>query len=237
VRGAMVPAFLMGLTADRIVLFVNNAADGDKYLTSPWLLASCQQRQDFQCFFMPTSPCTLTVEEIANAHELDRQQFRKLSKLSMRITGAERNKVWKFNSQFLPNEFVGHRAVKKLIDYAQILVDVVPDTSENANFIALLKQAVDAIATLDEKREGGYNFAARWNKIYHALTIYSMRPNPSSASELDKIMREIIPDRLDPETTFGLPVRGTLRNVFFSFGLHLLYVMRLFLRDWLTLLL
>ena len=62
VRGAMVPAYLMGLTADRIVHFVNNAPGGDKYLAQPWLLASCP-RQDYQCFFMPNSPCTLTENE------------------------------------------------------------------------------------------------------------------------------------------------------------------------------
>ena len=57
VRGAMVQAFIMGLISDRIVLFVNNAPKGNKYLKGPWLLASCPQRKDYQCFFMPTSPC------------------------------------------------------------------------------------------------------------------------------------------------------------------------------------
>jgi len=50
-------------------------------------------------------------------------------------------------------------------------------------------------------------------KVYHALTVYAMRPNPSSAAELDEIMREIIPATLDPETSLGLPIRGTPPSV------------------------
>ena len=208
VRGAMVPAYLMGLTSNRIVLFVNNAPLGDEYLSEPWILASCPRR-DYQCFFMPNSPCTLTDDEIASAYRLDRMQLRKLTQLSMYIKAAEGNRVWRFNSQFFPTEKIGHRAVTKLQEYARILVDAVPDTADNANFIALLNMAVESISSVNERREGTYNFAARWNKVYHALTMYSMRPNPSSAADLDKIMLEIVPNDLNPEMAFGLPVRGT----------------------------
>jgi len=35
-----------------------------------------------------------------------------------------------------PDEAVNDRAMDKLLEYAQILVDAVPDTVENINFIA-----------------------------------------------------------------------------------------------------
>jgi len=208
VRGAMVPALLMGLTANRIVLFVNNRRESNnKYLGSRWLLASCP-RADHQCVFMPNSPCTLTHDEIANAHKLDGSEYRKLTKKSEPVPEAEHHKVWWFNSQFLPHDFVGPRTVDKLREYAQILVDAVPDTPENTNFKLLLNRALEAIGTVDEKQERQYHFAARWNKIFHSLTMYTMRPNPSSAAELNEMMKEIIPGNFDPETSLGLPVRG-----------------------------
>jgi len=207
-RGAMVPAFLMGLTSNRIVLFVNNAPESNnQYLRAPWLLVSCP-RANHQCFFMPTSPCTLTKDEIANAHQLDRTQYNKLTKLSEPVPEAEHHKIWSFDSQFLPNDFVGPLAMNKLREYAQILVDAIPDTPESAEFKVLLNKALGAIVMVDERQEGQYNFAARWNKIYHALTMYTMRPNPSSAAKLDEIMEEIIPESFHPETSLGLPVHG-----------------------------
>jgi len=68
----------MGLTSDRVVLFVNTP-EGSKYLKAQWLLASCPQRRDYQCFFMPTSLCALTADDIGSAYPLDRPQLRKLS--------------------------------------------------------------------------------------------------------------------------------------------------------------
>ena len=217
VRGGMVPALLMGLASDRVVLFINNSDRGvNEYLTKPWPLASCP-RKDSQCFFFPTSPCTLAVDDIANAYQLDRRQVLRVNKLSMRVPNAERHKVWAYNSQFLPNEDFSWRAVAKLHEYARIMVDAVPNTQGNAHFIALLNKAADEIKRVDEHRNGTYNFASRWVKIYHALTIYSTRPNPSSALELEKIMEEIIPANFDPETSFGLPIRGMLLNYWMDF--------------------
>lgn len=202
VRGLMIPAFLMGLTFDRIVLFVNNAADEAKHSTKPWEHASCPQRKDFQCFFMPPSPCTLTLNEIANAHVIDVKGANNVMKEYSQRTDVHQHKVWKFYSNVVPVKLIGLPVKTKLHEYAQILVEAVPDTPENANFAALLKQALEAITTEEQER--------RWNKIFHALSIYSIRPNPSSAAKLDKTMDEIIPNHLDPEITIGLPVRGML---------------------------
>jgi len=207
VRGGMVPTYLMGLAADRVVLFINHADEGNRFLTLPWGLASCP-RHDRQCFFFPSSPCTLTVDEISNAYELERPQVRKFSKLNMPLPGIEHHKVWTYNSQFLPSELVGWRTIERIHEYAKIMIDAVPNIPENTQFIELLNKAAEELQQVDEQRKGTYNFAARWNKIYHALTIYSMRPNPSSAAELEKIMTEIIPASFDPEFSFGLPIRG-----------------------------
>ena len=212
VRTLMVPAYLMGLTANRIVLFVNNVPESknNKFLTEPWLLASCPERLDYQCFFMPPSPCTLTVDEISNAHHLDRESIRMLTKRSKSLPELDHHKVWSFNSPFLPSPWIGPLATAKLQEYAQLLANAVPNTPDNSHFRALLNKAVEAIGVEDGKREGEYSFSARWGKIYHALTMYSVRPNPSGAAALEQIMEEVIPDNFNPESSLGLPIRGTL---------------------------
>ena len=90
-------------------------------------------------------------------------------------------------------------------------MDSVPETPENDAFRALLQKAVENIGAEDGPREEQYNFAARWSKIHHALSMYSVRPSPSNAAALDQIMEEIIPKDLDVESSVGLPVRGTYR--------------------------
>lgn len=65
---------LMGLATDRIPLFVSNLPSLDDenktFLEQPWNLASCP-RKDIQCVFLPTTPCTLTMEDWKNATVLD----------------------------------------------------------------------------------------------------------------------------------------------------------------------
>jgi len=162
VRGAMVPALLMGLTADRVVHFVNKAQKGDKYLRSPWLLSSCP-RKDYQCFFMPTTPCILTVDEIADSYQLEKNELRDVTKRGDRPEAAEPHKVWTFQSRFKPEDHILVQARNRLRNYAQVLVDTVPQ--KNPKLTTLLNKAVEAIAQEDGKRKGEYNFISRNNKV------------------------------------------------------------------------
>jgi len=216
VRGGMNPAYLLGLTTDRVVLFVNNVKGRNKPVSRTWALASCPQRRDYQCFFQPTTPCTLTVDDINNAYPLSDIEVENVTR-SLQIPAAEQHKVWTYKIPFDPGLEVRDRVVEKVREYARLLIQGVPDRPENAGFIALLNKAVDSISDVrnvdvdNKSREGRRRdnyFGHRFNKIYHALTIYSMRPSPSSLAELDDIMRKIIPESLNPETTLGLPVRG-----------------------------
>jgi hypothetical protein len=74
-RLGVVPALMAGLATDRVVLFVNNVRSVSRYFGLPWSLASCDRR-DHQCFFMPSSPCVITQEQLANAHTLSRNEMR-----------------------------------------------------------------------------------------------------------------------------------------------------------------
>jgi len=206
VRGGTVVAFLIGLLTNRIVIFVNNAEQGGDYLESEWPLVSCP-RMDYQCFFWPTTPCTLTQDEIGNAYVLTPGEYRGLLRRGVIPKDIDHHKVWTFNSQFLPVTDLPGGSSRRIYDYAQTLISAVPE-ADNPEYVAMLKKAAETILVRDDDIDG-YNYAARSLKVHHALVFYSMRPNPRSASELDSIMNDIIPKDFEPESAFGLPIRGT----------------------------
>ena len=210
VRGGMVLALYMGLISDRIVIFVNNAKKGNRYLRTPWQLASCP-REDYQCFFWATSPCTVTQEEIGNAYELTKPEYRQLMRQDKNPESIAHHKVWTFNSQFMPLLETPVLAGERLYQHALRLISSVPE-EQNLEYVALLKKAAEAIREKDGPRPTGYNYAAANVKVSHALSFYSVRPNPRNANELDRILTDIIPSNFQPEHSFGLPIRGTLRR-------------------------
>jgi hypothetical protein len=198
---------------NRIVLFVNNAEQGNDYLRLPWPLASCD-RFDYQCFFMPPTPCTVTQDEIANAYQVTNKDFRAIMKRNSILPEAAHHKVWTFNSQFVPITYFPRKAMQMLQKHAEKLVAAVPKY-KYPGYVKLLKEAAATIGKKDDHRDG-YNYAAASFKVHHALTLYSLRPNPTSAQKLAEVMIDIIPKDLDPERAVGLPIRASDKCTFES---------------------
>jgi len=205
VRGGMVLAYLLGLISNRVVLFLNNSDKGGKYMRMPWSLASCS-RQDYQCFFMPPSPCTLTEEEIHNAHPLTHPEFRQLMRFGGRGRALAHHKVWSFTSPFIPITYLPRDAMSRLYEYSMKMISAIPE-SRYPDYVAMLKMAAKAIKVKDEPRQG-YDYAAASYKMHHALAFYSMRPNPMNAKKMDEILDEVIPNDINADSSVGLPIRG-----------------------------
>jgi hypothetical protein len=211
VRGGMVPALVMGLITDRIVVFVNNAQKGERRAQMPWPLASCPRR-DYQCFFWPSTPCSLTQDEIGDAYELSDAEFRPLMYRNKLPGGIDHHKVWKFNTPFTPLAGFHQLAAETLYERALKLISSLVDESKYPHYFALLRKAAEAIRMEDTPRPG-YNYAAANLKIQHAAALYSMRPNPRNARELHRILTEIVPADFEPDTSVGLPIRGKLHAI------------------------
>jgi hypothetical protein len=209
VRGGMVVGLLIGLITDRIVLFVNDVKGASYYMDKPWSLASCP-RKDYQCFFWPTSPCTVTHEEIKKAYALTRDDYRKVIKGNDQLKHIEEHKVWAFNTPFLPVVTLPKHAADTLYQHAITLIAAV-SKEQYPTYHSLLMEAAATIRIPDDARPG-YNYAAANTKVQHALAFYAMRPNPRNAHELDLILNHIIPKTFPPETSIGLPIRGTSFN-------------------------
>ena len=206
IRSGTSAVLVAALATNRQLILINNVPKevNYKYAKNPWQLASCD-RQDFQCFFMPTSPCVLTAEDLNNGHVLTGPEQRKLLKRGEAPVGYEDNKVWMMTLSFLPPLFMHKPVLSLLQEYARELIHDVPEGDAR---LPALNQAVEVIAEKDEDRPN-YNYAAASLKIPHTAAIYSMRPNPTSNRMLEAIMNEIAPKDVDPENAFGLPVRAS----------------------------
>ena len=83
IRSSGVMHMLAGLATDRIPLYVANLppldAENKTFLEQPWNLASCP-RKDLQCVFLPTTPCTLTMEDWKNAVVVDGREARDMKR-------------------------------------------------------------------------------------------------------------------------------------------------------------
>ena len=224
IRGGAVQALLSGLATDRVVLFVNQAPAG-RPLTIAWELSSCPRR-DFQCFFMPTTPCTLTHADLENAYYLNKHESRQLWNHNRLPPEHADDKVVHGILLYFPPVKLDQSVLGKIAQYARRLIPSVEqlttaddaETSDAAaknqtatdleRLLPVLNEAVKSIRVQDPPR-AGYNFAAASLKVNHALVFYSMRPNPTSARQLADIRQEIIPADLNPEATIGLPIRAS----------------------------
>jgi hypothetical protein len=209
VRGSMVPALIMGLVTNRVVLFVNNAPQGATgQVQEPWPLASCP-RQDYQCFFMPTSPCVLTQKDIQDAYTLAANEARDLLyKEQLPDSSLDQHTVWRYESTSTPVDHVAKLAAQALYQRAMELISLTTDPNASSPHTALLTRAAETIRTPDAPRVG-YHYAAASNRVQHTLALYATRPNPSSAQKLNDMIANQVPNNLDPETSLGVHIRGT----------------------------
>ena len=209
VRGGMVPAMMLGLMTNRVVLFMNNIPRSinatSEYINMEWPLASCS-RKDYQCFFWPVSPCVLTEDDmLVDAYYLNASESRKLIKRNEIPSYVDQYKVWVWQTAFQPIPKFHSPSADKLYEIAQQLIQT---TNLFKGYDSeLLNQALELVR-VDEGDRNIYNFAASTLKVQHTITMYMLRPHPQVAQKLDTILIDIIPPHFNPEYSIGLPVRG-----------------------------
>jgi hypothetical protein len=221
VRGGMVFGYFAGLVSDRVVIFLNDSPVGHTFLRRPWALVSCSsdndgtgpvtQRQDAQCFFLPSSPCVLMEADVDRAHKLSGPDTQRLIKQGKLPIGHEDDKVWFMQLGFTPFAVTPKLVAERLRDYSHQLID-----SHLAHLpsrqLVVLRQAADNILTDDEPRSG-YNYGAANVKVHHALVVYAMRLRRDKARLIKNAMIQLTKDAIDSEQSFGLPIRGMCNMV------------------------
>jgi len=223
IRGGTVSALLAGLASDRVVLFINQAPDGaHKYLRQPWKLASCP-RMDYQCFFLPPSPCVVTQADLAAAYSLTKRENAKVLQTGHLPAGhaQQDNKVWHMTVAFTPVTSVPVKAAQTLQKHAlTILSQRRSETKkvhdgDDASYL-ILQRAIDRIVSAQNSSGNGGDSDSDSTRpaVLTGLVIFSLRPNPMYARQMDDILKTIVPDDLEPELSFGLPIRGELAIIY-----------------------
>ena len=242
VRLGAVSHVLSAIATDRVPVFVANAGAGPDFLQDPWRLASCD-RKDLQCVFLPTTPCTLLDTDLNDAAVVaedsaavsillkgkvpDDLNSHRVLVLRSRAFGAKRNTDTDFHKEIRERIYV--RAVKLIDEW--IASESSHDIDEpKLNF---LQEAAKRILQRDDApTDPHYNYGHRHYRIPHAILLYLLRPNQKAKAVIDKHMGDIFKRPVTPETTIGLPIRGSDKCGKESTCLHFEKYMRLAKETW-----
>lgn len=203
VRTEMFQAFYAGLTSDRIVLFPTRERP-DNRTRLGWELASCDRR-DYQCMFVPPSPCVPTLEALRNGYRLEKAEIFNLlnsGKPPPRNNNND-NPVWILQPHLgisrMHQDNPPNTTLEQFRRYAEILLD----HAEEEDAWRLVRRNLFSPDLAPSRHH--YKNANR--KFQIAFTVYALRPNWRARMQLDDIVSNV-GRYINPELSFGLPIRG-----------------------------
>lgn len=86
------------------------------------------------------------------------------------------------------------------------LLDHLPN---NDRRLPMLQAAANRILEEDTTQQtSSYAYVGINSPVYHALVLFTVRPNAKYAQAIDDIVEDIMPNDFDPDFTVGLPIRG-----------------------------
>jgi hypothetical protein len=91
------------------------------------------------------------------------------------------------------------------------LLDHLP---HNDRRLPMLQAAANRILEEDTTQQTtSYTYVGINSPVYHALVLFTVRPNAKYAQQIDDIVQDIMPSDFDPEFTVGLPIRGKYKEI------------------------
>ena len=184
------------LASGRIALYINHFNESQhRWLQKPWTLVSCHRR-DYQCFFLPPSPCVLTHQDYLDAHILDKVEMRTLFRQGS-LPHLENERVWVYSPTFRPQReppLMRDRLVR--IGKFLIQQGLLPDTPMLHRAIHRINSPVNEQKTAfegDDELAGG-------------LLLYVSRPRSPYLKQLHMMTME---PPSDPSKSIGLPIRAS----------------------------
>lgn len=217
-RLAAVPALMAGLATGRIVLFINNAPSGPDFLQRPWDLASCARR-DAQCFFMPASPCVLTLEEIDSAYTLGRSEMRQIFRTGAIPADHKSDRVLILQLSYRPQRTppnlrsaiysLAKPVVEQLLKEKHEDKSVTTKNSSQDFASHPLKAALRSILHEEMSPKDSYEYYGANSPVFHGLLLYALRPMPRARASIDEVVNEVLPLDFETEHAIGLPIRGS----------------------------
>ena len=206
IRKIAVETIKAAMFSDRVALFINSARSGPEETQRHWTMASCE-RHDYQCFFMPLSPCIITEQDLQAAS----------------ILTMEESRSWA-RSKDLQDRYKSSKVV--VMKTHEIINHLWFWEARNEKMMSLILSFVDtasaALNDNDTKALGFDNASLALVKSYlaraekedpwifdHALSFYNLRPNPTSKRKTEGVTQQVFPSNFDPELAIGLPIRSS----------------------------
>jgi hypothetical protein len=202
-RMGALSTFLAGIAMNRTVVFING---GSKNLTNPhfitgsWSVSGCKDRGDYQCYFLPLSPCVPSIKDLQQATVLDNKNDGRDTSKSVQKHGA-------FKDKNLENEKV---VMMQGVTYLEVLS---PDGQERVGrrLQALIQQQIDnkklevpklilqrfgnasllGFKPYGEQRGVAYNQGS--SILRPAALLYLLRPNSNFRGDVDAVVKKAVP--------------------------------------------
>jgi hypothetical protein len=206
IRAATTTLLMAALITNRTAVLIQNSPIGPRFLRKPWTLASCFRR-DFQCFFLPTTPCVPTWKDIEKAYILEGDfDFHFATEGKLRVPAKHiDDKVWillKYGVNDPP-----HSVRNTLYRYVSELLRLVPVEDPQRPMMYQAMEQLTAFTT--NNTPPGFPYPAAYSAINHALEFYALRPNSKSRQQVAQVMQDIVPSDLDNDKLLGLPIRAS----------------------------
>jgi hypothetical protein len=215
VKNGIVPSIYMAFVTGRIPLFFQSVrGDGLPNLLREKLpLASCD-RGDWQCVFLPTSPCVLSLENLRNATILNPFESRDLKQRGYlknilnetRVLISGTFPLVPIHAKFSIHNVLRERAYEAI---QELLWEWQKDDSRDdaipEDYWELLQAAAASFAvpySADETSQ-----SRKWRYLRAAL-LYAIRPNSIARQAMDQQINKALPKRTDNRQYFGVPIRG-----------------------------
>jgi hypothetical protein len=146
----------------------------------------------------------LTQDELLNAHELQKQEMRHMFRHGKVPEEHENDRVLIVHLKFRPQR-VPLNLRPALHNLSTSLLNHLAGTDQR---LPMLQAAASRILQEDQPTTTNYAYIGIGSPVYHALVLYTLRPNPMYARQIDGILQEIVPSDHDPNHAVGMPIRG-----------------------------
>jgi hypothetical protein len=172
----------MAIVSGRIPVFVANTVDvGPYYIKAPWPLASCQRR-DFQCVFLPTTPCHLDISDLANATIMEEGSCIQLRRRGVMPKEFDNDRIVIVQSRINSAKIESFKGMNRVIrrtlyNKAQSLIDDWRSSDSNSNKLEVLRKAANMILDPDSFQLDRFHYGYRYetNSIHVTEALQALR--------------------------------------------------------------
>eukprot|EP00531_Pseudo-nitzschia_arenysensis_P014992 CAMPEP_0116135838 /NCGR_PEP_ID=MMETSP0329-20121206/11406_1 /TAXON_ID=697910 /ORGANISM="Pseudo-nitzschia arenysensis, Strain B593" /LENGTH=677 /DNA_ID=CAMNT_0003630669 /DNA_START=75 /DNA_END=2108 /DNA_ORIENTATION=+ len=205
-------AITIALYTNRIPIFSSKSFfpfQKNRGKQDPWILSPkhCESK-DLQCYFLPFSPCTVTIEELEAApiYGNTRPERKKMRGIMNVLPEHESSRVVVINTGL---EYKA-RMTPELNKIASDVVKELLDEWKNAQ--------INDGAFNSKKDWEAIDLAHKWvtekfndnpEGLFNLMLVYLLRPNPHYNQLLDQQISQLVPKNNNPSETVGLAIRGS----------------------------